>query len=70
MTTFATFLAEAGEVDGSLAAAYYGRAWAAATAAERERCATLCRTAMPQPVANWSDAQIVEALRVVLAQLG
>ena len=35
-------------------------------AAERERCAALCRQAMPQPVTNWSDAQIVEALRAVL----
>jgi len=34
-------------------------------AAERERCAALCSKAMPQPVANWSDAQIVEALRLV-----
>lgn len=38
-------------------------------AAERQRCANLCRKAMPQPVANWSDAQIVEALRGVLDQI-
>jgi hypothetical protein len=36
-----------------------------AVKAERERCAALCSKAMPQPVANWSDAQIVEALRLV-----
>ena len=34
-------------------------------AAERKRCAAICSRAMPQPVANWSDAQIVEALRLV-----
>ena len=34
-------------------------------AVERERCAALCSKAMPQPVANWSDAQIVESLRLV-----
>jgi hypothetical protein len=37
-----------------------------AVAAERERCATVIRQAMPQPVANWSDAQIVDALRGAL----
>ena len=37
--------------------------------AERERCADLCRSAMPQPVANWADAQIVEALRLVLEKV-
>ena len=30
---------------------------------EREECAKMCETKMPQPVVNWSDAQIVEALR-------
>ena len=38
---------------------------AVAVTAERERCAALCSKAMPQPVANWADAQIVEALRLV-----
>jgi len=31
--------------------------------AEREECAKACEHKMPQPVVNWSDAQIVEALR-------
>lgn len=46
------------------------RAYAAdAVAEERERFAALCRQAMPQPVANWNDAQIVEALRTVLERV-
>ena len=32
-------------------------------AAEREACAKACESRMPNPVVNWSDAQIVEALR-------
>ena len=32
-------------------------------AAEREACAKVCEHKMPNPVCNWSDAQIVEALR-------
>ena len=40
----------------------------AAVAKERERIVATCRKAMPQPVANWSDAQIVEALRGVMDQ--
>jgi hypothetical protein len=32
-------------------------------AAEREACAKVCESKMPNPVVNWSDAQIVEALR-------
>ncbi len=31
--------------------------------AEREVCAEVCEAKMPQPVVNWADAQIVEALR-------
>ncbi len=31
--------------------------------AEREACAKVCESKMPNPVVNWSDAQIVEALR-------
>lgn len=34
-----------------------------AVLAEREMCAKVCEHKMPQPVVNWSDAQIVEALR-------
>lgn len=36
---------------------------------ERTRCADICRRAMPQPVKNWAEAQIVEALRLVLEQV-
>lgn len=32
-------------------------------AEERERAAQICTAAMPNPVTNWCDAQIVEALR-------
>ncbi len=32
-------------------------------AAEREACAKVCESVMPNPVKNWSDAQIVNALR-------
>ena len=32
-------------------------------AAEREACAKVCEIKMPQPVANWADAQIVEVLK-------
>jgi len=39
--TFAEFLKSVGAVEGSIAAAYYGAAWGAATAAERERFAAL-----------------------------
>ena len=53
-------------LDGGSLLCYYGGTVAALLAAERERCAKLCRQAMPQPVTSWSDAQIVEALRAVL----
>ncbi len=36
---------------------------ATAILAEREACAKVCKSKMPNPVVNWSDAQIVEALR-------
>ena len=45
------------------------RGWEAAVAAERERCEKLCQQAMPQPVGNWNDAQIVEAFRAVLERI-
>jgi hypothetical protein len=32
-------------------------------AAEREACAKVCESQMPNPVKNWADAQIVNALR-------
>ena len=32
-------------------------------AAEREACAKVCEFQMPNPVQNWADAQIVNALR-------
>ena len=32
-------------------------------AAEREACAQVCESKMPNPVQNWADAQIVNALR-------
>lgn len=35
----------------------------AAIKEEREACATVCESTMPNPVMNWADAQIVEALR-------
>jgi len=38
-------------------------------AAEREACAKVCKHKMPQPVVNWSDAQIVEALRECAAAI-
>ena len=38
-------------------------------AAEREACAKVCEHKMPQPVVNWSDAQIVEALRECAAAI-
>ena len=31
--------------------------------AEREVCAKVCESVMPNPVQNWADAQIVNALR-------
>lgn len=31
--------------------------------AEREACAKVCESKMPNPVQNWADAQIVNALR-------
>jgi hypothetical protein len=37
--------------------------------AEREECAKACEHKMPQPVVNWSDAQIVEALRECAAAI-
>ena len=37
--------------------------------AEREACAKVCEHKMPQPVVNWSDAQIVEALRECAAAI-
>lgn len=45
------------------ARAYATRYADAVRAEERERAAQICTTAMPQPVTNWCDAQIVEALR-------
>jgi hypothetical protein len=30
---------------------------------EREACAKVCESKMPNPVQNWADAQIVNALR-------
>jgi hypothetical protein len=30
---------------------------------EREACAKVCECKMPNPVQNWADAQIVNALR-------
>lgn len=36
---------------------------------EREECAKVCEHKMPQPVVNWSDAQIVEALRECAAAI-
>ena len=38
-------------------------------AAEREACVKVCEHKMPNPVCNWSDAQIVEALRVCAAAI-
>jgi hypothetical protein len=35
----------------------------AAIKEEREACAKVCEFKMPNPVMNWSDAQIVETLR-------
>jgi hypothetical protein len=35
----------------------------AAVLEEREACAKVCESVMPNPVKNWSDAQIVNALR-------
>ena len=32
-------------------------------AAEREACAKVCESKMPNPVQNWADSQIVNALR-------
>jgi hypothetical protein len=32
-------------------------------AAENEACAKVCECKMPNPVQNWADAQIVNALR-------
>ena len=40
------------------------RAYADAVRAdERERAAQICTAAMPNPVMNWCDAQMVDALR-------
>ena len=36
----------------------------AAVAAERERCAELLSRRMPNPVLNWAEVLIVEALRL------
>ena len=35
----------------------------AAVLEEREACAKVCESVMPNPVQNWADAQIVNALR-------
>ena len=35
----------------------------AAVLEEREACAKVCECKMPNPVQNWADAQIVNALR-------
>ena len=40
--TFEEFLKHVGAVDGSPAAAYYGRAWGAAVSSERERWVAAC----------------------------
>ena len=44
----------------------------AAVEAEREACAKLCESIMPNPVnpvISWTDAQIVECLRVCAAAI-
>jgi len=51
----------------ALYARQYGQLCAdQARAEERERCATIASKAMPQPVANLCDAQVVKSLRCVL----
>lgn len=45
------------------------RAEARGAAAEREACAKVCESKMPNPVVNWADAQIVEALRDCAADI-
>jgi len=44
-------------------------AWQAATLSERERAAKVCESKMPNPVCNWADAQIVEALQLSAAAI-
>lgn len=40
-----------------------------AVLAEREACAKVCESKMPNPVKNWADAQIVNALRDCAASI-